>query len=288
MQGKVSMSAKGALKALGRRGNDFFAQRSPSYLMGTVGALLAVVLLLLPSPYVIETPGPTRNVLGTSDSSEIIKVSGGKTYKDTGSLLLVTVNAQGIPGYPVTNLQVLVSWFSKRADVIPREAVVPQGQTLDQYEKVNKSEMSSSQRAAQTQALKFLRARGVDVSRYSLTMHVDDIGGPSAGMMYTLGAIDKLTARNESGGKTIAGTGTMDTNGKVGAIGGIRLKMLGAKRDGATWFLAPSSNCDEVIGHIPSGLHVVKVSTLSNAYDALVAIGQGKGDTLPQCAASRN
>lgn len=79
-------------------------------------------------------------------------------------------------------------------------------------------------------------------------MHVDSIGGPSAGMMYTLGLIDKLTPANESGGKTIAGTGTIDKDGKVGRIGGIELKMLGAKRDGATWFLAPASNCLDVAG----------------------------------------
>ncbi|WP_415448868.1 PDZ domain-containing protein [Bifidobacterium sp.] len=281
------MSAKGALKAVRARGGDYFAHRSPSYLIGTVGFLLAVILLLMPSPYVVETPGPTQNVLGKSGSTSVISVSGGKTYKDKGSLLLVTVNAQGIPGYPVTNLQVLASWFSRSADVIPREAVIPQGQTLDEYERQNKSQMSGSQSAAESQALAFLKKQGIDTSGYAIKMHVDNIGGPSAGMMYTLGAIDMLTPQNESGGKTIAGTGTMDSAGKVGAIGGIRLKMLGARRDGATWFLAPASNCDEVVGHVPSGLHVVKVSTIANAYSSLVAIGQGKGDTLPQCAVSQ-
>ena len=59
--------------------------------------------------------------------------------------------------------------------------------------------------------------------------------------------------------------------------------MQGAKRDGATWFLAPASNCDEVVGHVPSGLRDVKVSTLDEAYKALVAIGEGKGNSLPHC-----
>ena len=95
-----------------------------------------------------------------------------------------------------------------------------------------------------------------------VSMHVDDIGGPSAGMMYTLGLIDKVTGEKLSGGKIIAGTGTMNDKGEVGEIGGIRLKMLGAKRDGATWFLAPESNCSSVVDHIPEGLNVVKVSTL--------------------------
>lgn len=69
----------------------------------------------------------------------------------------------------------------------------------------------------------------------------------------------------------------MNDKGEVGEIGGIRLKMLGAKRDGATWFLAPESNCSSVVDHIPEGLNVVKVSTLQEAYDALVAVRDGKG-----------
>jgi len=116
-------------------------------------------------------------------------------------------------------------------------------------------------------------------------MHVDSIGGPSAGMMYTLGLIDKLTPANESGGKTIAGTGTIDKDGKVGRIGGIELKMLGSKRDGATWFLAPASNCSDVAGRVPDGLRDVKVATLDEAYQALVAIGKGQADDLPHCEA---
>ena len=107
-------------------------------------------------------------------------------------------------------------------------------------------------------------------------MHVDSIGGPSAGMMYTLGLIDKLTPANESGGKTIAGTGTIDKDGKVGRIGGIELKMLGAKRDGATWFLAPASNCSDVAGRVPDGLRDVKVATLDEAYQALVPSARGR------------
>ncbi|MCL2423995.1 MAG: signal protein PDZ, partial [Micrococcales bacterium] len=62
-----------------------------------------------------------------------------------------------------------------------------------------------------------------------------------------------------------------------------RQKMAGAHRDGATWFLAPASNCSEVVGHVPSGIHVVSVSTLHEAREAMVAIGKGKGSTLPTC-----
>ena len=222
-------------------------------------------------------------IAAVKSGKQVIDVSGVKTHKDSGKLLLVTVNASGVPGYPVTNAQALLAWANPKATVIPQEAVFPVGQSAKDYAKESNKEMSSSQSAAATAAKRFLKAHGYDVSGMKVSMHVDDIGGPSAGMMYTLGLIDKVTGEQLSGGKTIAGTGTMNAKGKVGAIGGIRLKMIGAKRDGATWFLAPESNCSDVVGHVPQGLHVVKVGTLDEAYDALVAIRDGKGGSLPQC-----
>ena len=114
---------------------------------------------------------------------------------------------------------------------------------------------------------------------------LENIGGPSAGMMFSLGIIDRLSEGDMTGGKSIAGTGTMSYDGKVGAIGGIAQKMQGAKRDGASWFLAPESNCDQVIGHVPEGLRVVRVSTLHEAHEAVDAIAADRGDSLPTCEA---
>ncbi|WP_231496049.1 PDZ domain-containing protein [Cellulomonas sp. HZM] len=116
-----------------------------------------------------------------------------------------------------------------------------------------------------------------------IDISIDGIGGPSAGTMFALGIIDKMTKEDEANGVDIAGTGTMDVSGDVGQIGGIRQKLEGARRDGATWFLAPASNCKDVVGHVPSGLHVARVSTLHDAREAMVAIGAGKGSTLPTC-----
>ncbi len=199
-------------------------------------------------------------MLGKVEGKQVIDVSGVKTHKDSGKLLLVTVNASGVPGYPVTNAQALLAWANPKATVIPQEAVFPVGQSAKDYAKESNKEMSSSQSAAATAAKRFLKAHGYDVSGMKVSMHVDDIGGPSAGMMYTLGLIDKVTGEQLSGGKTIAGTGTMNAKGKVGAIGGIRLKMIGAKRDGATWFLAPGIQLLRRGRHVPQGLHVVKVA----------------------------
>lgn len=121
----------------------------------------------------------------------------------------------------------------------------------------------------------------VDVS-----IRIDQIGGSSAGTMFALGIIDKLTPEDEADGEVVAGTGTMDLNGAVGPIGGIRQKMAGALRDGAAWFLAPAANCGDVVDHVPDGLRVVRVETLHEAREAVEAIGAGTADDLPTCTAA--
>jgi PDZ domain-containing protein len=115
---------------------------------------------------------------------------------------------------------------------------------------------------------------------------IENIGGPSAGTMFALGIVDTLTPGEMTGGKSIAGTGTMDLAGNVGPIGGIRQKLVGASQAGAKWFLAPAGNCDEVVGHVPAGLDVVQVGTLGEARDAVEAIAAGDGGSLPTCAAA--
>lgn len=115
---------------------------------------------------------------------------------------------------------------------------------------------------------------------------LENVGGPSAGMMFALGIIDELTDQDMTGGKHFAGTGTIAADGTVGPIGGIAQKMKGAQDAGATVFLAPADNCDEVVGHVPDGLSVVKVSTLKEAADAVKAIGEGKDpSTFATCTA---
>jgi len=111
-----------------------------------------------------------------------------------------------------------------------------------------------------------------------------DVGGPSAGMMFALGIYDLLTPGDLGQGKRIAGTGTIDGAGQVGPIGGIQQKLVGAKQAGATWFLAPESNCAEVVGHVPSDLHVVKTSTLQQSVTDVQQIAAGHGDKLATCS----
>ncbi|GAB3600998.1 YlbL family protein [Microbacterium tumbae] len=119
-----------------------------------------------------------------------------------------------------------------------------------------------------------------------VTIQLDNVGGPSAGMMFALGIIDQLTDDDLTGGEDIAGTGTIEADGTVGPIGGIRQKLYGARDAGADFFLAPASNCDEVVGHVPDGLQVFSTSTLEESLTILDAIAaDGDLDELPTCTA---
>ncbi|MCL2455370.1 MAG: PDZ domain-containing protein [Micrococcales bacterium] len=333
-----------------------------------LSGLLTLLLSLLPAPYVVNQPGPTRDVLGEMGGTPLISISGAQTYPSTGQLRLTTVSATGMPGFPAYPFQVLGAWSSPSSRVLPLESQVSSTATREEIDEQNQLQMVSSQELAVVAALTELGyevpatltvagvmdgsgadgvlAKGdivvgldgvptkdyatlirtlrdtapgttvqVDVHRgatrlrvpvvtgerpgggallgivvdpnfdppVEVTVNVPDIGGPSAGLMFALGIIDMLTPEDEADGAIIAGTGTIDALGEVGPIGGIRQKLVGARRDGAAWFLAPRGNCGEVVGNTPRGLRVVAVSTLHEAREAVVAIGSGKGEGLPTC-----
>jgi PDZ domain-containing protein len=118
---------------------------------------------------------------------------------------------------------------------------------------------------------------------FKVEINVGDVGGPSAGLMFSLGIVDKLTRGPLTGGKQIAGTGTITPEGEVGPIGGIAQKMVGARDAGATVFLTPADNCAEALKGVPDGLRLVKAETLSGAVQALDALSTGKGE-VPSCS----
>jgi Lon-like protease len=118
---------------------------------------------------------------------------------------------------------------------------------------------------------------------FRVKISVGDIGGPSAGMMFSLGIIDKLTRLSLTAGRFIAGTGEITASGQVQPIGGIQQKMVGARNAGATIFLTPASNCADTKGAVPAGLRLVKVSTLNQAVTYLEALKSGHPDSVPSC-----
>ncbi|MFG2604541.1 PDZ domain-containing protein [Streptomyces sp. NPDC048514] len=120
---------------------------------------------------------------------------------------------------------------------------------------------------------------------FTIDIKLADVGGPSAGLMFALGIYDKLTPGDLTGGKFVAGTGTIDDEGTVGPIGGIEMKTVGARDKGAQYFLTPAANCAAAAKDTPSGLTLVKVKTIRDALDALKDIRSGNTAALPECAA---
>jgi PDZ domain-containing protein len=329
-----------------------------------ITALLAVGVMAAPLPYVVLKPGPTVNTLGTSNGTDVIKVTDAKTSTSAGQLRLTTVNVQS----QVELVWAISSWFSDREAVVPRALIYPPNRTEKQVEQQNKQEWTESQLSAVTVALKKLgypavpyvksvaagsaatgllkagdvlvaldgtkitsagkvteivRAKPagttftVEYSRdgtagsaqittkastgdptprlgielgarqnppFKVAIDLDKIGGPSAGLMFTLGIMDKLLPEDLTGGKIIAGTGTIDDDGNVGPIGGIPQKLVGAKGAGAQLFLVPKDNCAEAVKNAVSGLPMAEVATVDDALAALKIFTTG--GTPKPCSAS--
>jgi PDZ domain-containing protein len=116
-----------------------------------------------------------------------------------------------------------------------------------------------------------------------IELQLGDVGGPSGGLIFALGIYDVLTEGSLASNTHIAGTGTISSDGKVGPIGGIELKLIAAKNAGAKLFLAPEGNCSEVIGQIPDGLSVVIVNDLKSALSAIQDFNSGKPAPAISC-----
>lgn len=176
--------------------------------------------------------------------------------------------------------------LSNFADLAGALAVTPPGESVevgvergDQEERL---ELETGDDGEGGSLLGVLIAPDIDVP-IAIDFAIENVGGPSAGLMLSLGIVDLLSPGDLTGGEHVAGTGTMSLDGQIGTIGGIRQKLVGAHRDGARWFLAPAGNCDETIGYEPDGLRVIPVESLAGAVEIVEAIGAGDTETLPTC-----
>ncbi|MEW1722722.1 S16 family serine protease [Streptomyces sp. NPDC093109] len=236
-------------------------------------ALFAVVGVA-PLPYAVAQPGMTANVLGANQGRQIITISGTPTRKTTGQLRMTTIEATG-PSTKVDFGDVVTGWFRTDRAVLPREAVYPSGKSDKEIRQHNVHDMVQSQDSATSAALGYLgkNPRNVDVS-----LHLSDVGGPSAGLLFALGIVDKLdgdgTGGDLTGGRNVAGTGTITADGEVGAVGGVALKTQAAGRDGATVFLVPKAECSDAKSELPKGMRLIPVTTLKGAVAALKALGK--------------
>ncbi|MGZ5403805.1 MAG: YlbL family protein [Nocardioides sp.] len=119
-----------------------------------------------------------------------------------------------------------------------------------------------------------------------VTVGVDPaIGGPSAGLMFSLAIYDTLTEGSMTGGASVAGTGTITSDGRVGAIGGIDQKIAGAREDGAELFLVPADNCDDAVESPHGDMRLTRVATMTEAVDAIEDWAADPDADLPQCTA---
>lgn len=224
--------------------------------------------LVAPLPFAIVLPGQAQNIF-----DKIITVKNQKSYPATGRLDLMSIRVTN-PNTWIIGPEIIYSWLKADEAVYPRAAIYPDGTTLESENKQAKADMVNSQDNATTAALSFLRLHpeyGISADQLhikNITFDVKKTGGPSGGMIFAIGVIELLTEKDLLHGRHIAGTGTISTDGKVGAIGGINEKIRAAQKAGATLFLAPAGNSSE-IAHIPSGIQVVIVSTLNEAVAAL-------------------
>lgn len=121
---------------------------------------------------------------------------------------------------------------------------------------------------------------------FTVDIKLADVGGPSAGLMFSLGILDKLTPGDLTGGRFVAGTGTIDDQGKVGPIGGIDMKLVGARNAGARYFLTPADNCAAAATDTPEGLTLIKVKSIDDAVKSLEKVRTGNTAGLPGCSTS--
>ncbi|MGW7101089.1 S16 family serine protease [Streptomyces sp. NPDC054838] len=234
-----------------------------------------------PLPFVIAQPGLTADVLGARDGKPVIAVTGAPTRETKGQLRMTTIQATG-PSSTVRLPELVARWFDGTRAVMPRESVYPTGGSDKEIEAHNLEEMAKSQSTASEAALGFLHK---DPKAVKADLNLADVGGPSAGLLFSLGIVDKLDGDGSggdlTGGRVVAGTGTITAGGEVGAVGGVALKTQAAKRDGASVFLVPKAECSDAGSELPEGLQLIPVTSLTDAVNALRALNRGQ--PVPSC-----
>ncbi|MEV7235895.1 S16 family serine protease [Streptomyces sp. NPDC051020] len=244
-------------------------------------AALFGVAALAPLPFTVAQPGTTANVLGDVRGTPVISIKGAPTHPTSGQLRMTTIVATG-PTADVGIGDVIDGWFRTDRAILPRESVYPTGGSEKEIEKHNLEDMKKSQNSAVDAALGYL---GKAPGSVDVTLHLADVGGPSAGLFFALGIVDKLNGNGSggdlTGGRTVAGTGTIEADGTVGAVGGVSMKTQAARRDGATVFLVPKAECKAAGAELPKGLKLIPVTTLKSAVSSLTALD--KGAKVPSC-----
>ncbi len=171
--------------------------------------------------------------------------------------------------------------------IVPAEeaaAAEKAGEELDTAAEATEQVTITTEKAPEDgRAVVGIRAGTDHTFPFTIDINLPDVGGPSAGLMFALGIVDKLTPEDLTGGAFVAGTGTIENDGEVGPIGGIEMKTVGARKQGAEYFLTPEANCESAASDVPDGLSLVKVKNIDDALDSLAKIREGETSELPSC-----
>ncbi|MEX2324144.1 MAG: S16 family serine protease [Nitriliruptoraceae bacterium] len=227
-----------------------------------------------PACYVAISPGPMVNAV---DAVQIVR---GPSHPTVGQLLVTTIAVDEHLG--------VRSWIRSVASpavaTVRRDVFYPSLPPSEIHRR-NAVAMSHSQQIATTVALGLL---GYDLTASAadgnapIDIRIDagGVGGPSAGLMFSLGIVERLSASDVAGGLIVAGTGTVDADGTVGPVGGVRQKLAGATLRDATVradvFLVPRDNLSEARGApVSRDIVVVPVDNVAGALDALGQLRAG-------------
>ncbi|MBK3629103.1 YlbL family protein [Streptomyces asoensis] len=209
---------------------------------------------------------------GRLHAGDVIKAVDGTAVKEPGDVAKLVTKHQ--PGDKVV-FRIVPAKEQAAAEKARRTATATQDVTIT---------TAASDDSGAKRAIVGISAGTDHTFPFTIDIKLADVGGPSAGLMFALGIYDKLTPGSLTGGKFVAGTGTIDDSGKVGPIGGIEMKTVGARSQGAQYFLTPAENCAAAAKDTPSGLRLVKVNTIDDALTALKDIRGGDTADLPKCA----
>jgi PDZ domain-containing protein len=226
-------------------------------------------------------PGNAQNVLDQKAEVKTITLSKSATaalkiYPSDGNLYLLSILITNPSAY-VTGTELIYSWMRSDYAVMPRSLFYKDGRSAEEEKEIAKTEMVDSQIVAKSVALEYLeknypQSSTVEIKPSDLNISLAKTGGPSGGLAFAIGIVELLTSENILQGKSVAVTGSIDSAGKVGSIGGVAEKILAAKKAGATLILVPQANCQDLapnIATIPSGIKVAAVSSLEEAMAAL-------------------
>jgi len=236
---------------------------------------------LAPLPFVVLMPGNAQNVLDQQSKAKTITLSKSapaklKIYPSDGNLYLLSILITNPSAY-VTGTELVYSWMRSDYAVMPRSLFYQDGRSAEVEKKIAKTEMVDSQIVAKSVALEYLAKyfpseQTNTIKPSDLEISLAKTGGPSGGLAFAIGIIELLTSENILKGRNVAVTGAIDSEAKVGSIGGVAEKILAAKKAGATLFLIPEANCKDLapnLATIPPGIKVAAVGTLEEAMTAL-------------------